>query len=85
MLQSLGSQRVVHDLAREQQEQKQKRGIIVLCTWNSYAVLWVVCTQFKEAREDFAGVLAVKNLPARAGGVSLIPGPGTLHMPWTSS
>ena len=41
---SMGLQRLVHNLAPEQQEQQQKRQITVLYTWNSYTVLWVICT-----------------------------------------
>ena len=31
--------------------------------------------------QDFPGGPAVKNLPAKAGDTSLIPGPGKFHMP----
>ena len=30
--------------------------------------------------EDFSGCLSVKNLPANAGGMDSIPGPGRSHM-----
>ena len=31
---------------------------------------------------DFAGGPVVKNSPANAGDMGLIPGPGRSHMPW---
>ena len=31
---------------------------------------------------DFPGGPAVKNLPANAGDMGLIPDPGRFHMPW---
>ena len=33
---------------------------------------------------DFPGGTVVKNLPANAGDMGLIPGPGRSHMPWSN-
>ena len=38
----------------------------------------------QEKSEDIPGGPVVKNLPASAGDVSLIPGPGRSHMPWSN-
>ena len=34
--------------------------------------------------KGFPGDLVVRNLPANAGGVGSIPGPGRSHMPWSN-
>ena len=39
-------------------------------------------TLIKHYLRDFPGGPVVKNLPANAGDVGLIPSPGRLHMPW---
>ena len=33
---------------------------------------------------DFPGGAVVKNLPANAGDMGSIPGPGRSHMPWSN-
>ena len=38
----------------------------------------------KSHNQDFPGGLAVKNLPASAGDMGLIPGTGRYHIPWSS-
>ena len=38
----------------------------------------------EEAMRDFPGGAVVKNLPANAGDMALIPGPGRSHMPWSN-
>ena len=40
--------------------------------------MWYV----KEWWGDFSGGPVVKNLPANAGDMGLIPSPGRFHMPW---
>jgi len=52
-------------------------GTHILC-FGSFVLL------FKKGKKDFAGGLAVKSLPTSAGNMSLIPGPGTFHVPWNS-
>ena len=39
----------------------------------------------KERWGDFPGGPVVKNLPANAGDMGLIPSPGRFHMPWGNS
>ena len=34
--------------------------------------------------QDFPGGAVVKNLPANAGDMGSIPGPGRSHMPWSN-
>ena len=34
--------------------------------------------------KDFPGGAVVKNLPANAGDMGSIPGPGKSHMPWSN-
>ena len=41
-------------------------------------------TTLKSLLEDFSGDPVVQNLPANAGDMGLIPGPGRSHMPWGS-
>ena len=41
-------------------------------------------THKKKKSRDFPGGTVVKNLPANAGDVGLIPGPGRSHMPWSN-
>ena len=38
----------------------------------------------KPQSRDFPGGAVVKNLPANAGDMGLIPGPGRSHMPWSN-
>ena len=41
--------------------------------------------QLLKLRErDFPGGTVVKNPPANAGDMGLIPGPGRSHMPWSN-
>ena len=38
-------------------------------------------SEISSTSKDFPGDLAVKNPPANAGDMGLIPGPGRVHMP----
>ena len=37
-----------------------------------------------KTKQDFPGGAVVKNPPANAGDMDLIPGPGRSHMPWSN-
>ena len=39
---------------------------------------------FKRPLWDFQGGTVDRNLPANAGEMGLIPGPGRFHMPWSN-
>ena len=39
---------------------------------------------FKNEGRDFTGGAVIKNPPANAGDMGLIPGPGRSHMPWSN-
>ena len=43
-----------------------------------------VFTEIKVKKWDFPGGAMVKNLPAKAGDMGLIPGLGRSHMPWSN-
>ena len=45
-----------------------------------YLVLKII---LKIGYQDFSGSPVVKNLPANAGDMGLIPGPRRSHMPWS--
>ena len=40
--------------------------------------------KIKNIEEDFPGGAVVKNPPANAGDMGLIPGPGRPHLPWSN-
>ena len=71
MLQSIGSQRVRHDWATEQQH---------IYTYLFIYITEVLCC----ITRNFPGGPVVKNPPANSGNVDLIPGPGRSHT-WQSS
>ena len=56
---------------------------IIAQTWKQPRYLWVD-EWIKNSGRELPGGTVDKNLPANAGDMSSIPGPGRSHMPWSN-
>ena len=53
----------------------------VFWKWSIKKIFYGLLYQFKNCAGNFPGGAVVKNPPANAGNMGLIPGPGRSHMP----
>ena len=55
-----------------------------LIQYNIYSCRQSLYVSNKSEARDLPGSTVVKNPPASAGDMGLIPGPGRSHMPWSN-